>query len=546
MKQVIRIKNAADLKFRKYIKSYMLCMLCMVGYTIASLLYPNKISLIVDKGITQSNMSMIILYSSQLLIVGLVMIVFRYLQRTNFAKLSQSVVAEIQIKLMKKLIRVNHQFWTKHKQGDILTIIQNDVGKIESLLVTLISDALVNIMMAVSVGIYLIYIDVLIGTLLILLTVAFAFLQKQLGNKVKKGMSMLREYQGELATYTNEVVNHIPVIQLSDWGKSTTETFSKSTIAYKDKYIKQVKRMAEAQNMVMIYNTLSMFIVLFIGAIKAYNVTMTVGIVFSLTMYVQRLYSPIVNLGNTYVSLKNISPILEKILSVLESNEKIREGNRILSPKECDTIEFKDVNFRYINDRKVFINNLNVKLNKNDIIGLVGKNGSGKTTLIRLLGKLCAPEEGEILLGGRNLDDFNTNSVWAQMSIMPQTVYFPVGTFKDILEINENNYKKANELLNKLNFDIHKFPGGLESKMEVNRFTLSGGEKQKLAFVRVMMQNRSICIFDEPTASLDINSEKKMLEIIQENSKGKICIIITHRPKLLEICTKIIKLGDLE
>ena len=153
MKQVIRIKNAADLKFRKYIKSYMLCMLCMVGYTIASLLYPNKISLIVDKGITQSNMSMIILYSSQLLIVGLVMIVFRYLQRTNFAKLSQSVVAEIQIKLMKKLIRVNHQFWTKHKQGDILTIIQNDVGKIESLLVTLISDALVNIMMAVSVGI---------------------------------------------------------------------------------------------------------------------------------------------------------------------------------------------------------------------------------------------------------------------------------------------------------------------------------------------------------------------------------------------------------
>lgn len=546
MKQFIRIKNAADLKFRKYIKSYMFCMFCMIGYTIASLLYPNKISLIVDKGITQSNMGMIILYSSQLLIVGLVMIVFRYLQRTNFAKLSQSVVAEIQIKLMNKLIKVNHQFWTKYKQGDILTIIQNDVGKIESLLVTLISDALVNILMAVSVGIYLIYIDVLIGTLLILLTVAFAFLQKQLGNKVKKGMSMLREYQGELATYTNEVVNHIPVIQLSDWGKNTTETFSKSTIAYKDKYIKQVKRMAEAQNMVMVYNTLSMFIVLFIGAIKAYNGTMTVGIVFSLTMYVQRLYSPIVNLGNTYVSLKNISPILEKILSVLESNEQIREGNRILAPKECDTIEFKDVNFRYSNDRKVIFNKLNVKLKRNDIIGLVGKNGSGKTTLIRLLGKLCTPEEGEILLGGRNLDDFNTDSVWAQMSIMPQTVYFPVGTFKDILEINESNYKKADQLLNKLNFDIHKFPGGLESKMEVNRFTLSGGEKQKLAFVRVMMQNRSICIFDEPTASLDINSEKKMLEIIQENSKGKICIIITHRPKLLEICTKIIKLGDLE
>ena len=198
------------------------------------------------------------------------------------------------------------------------------------------------------------------------------------------------------------------------------------------------------------------------------------------------------------------------------------------------------------NDRKVIFNKLNVKLKRNDIIGLVGKNGSGKTTLIRLLGKLCTPEEGEILLGGRNLDDFNTDSVWAQMSIMPQTVYFPVGTFKDILEIDESNYKKANQLLNKLNFDIHKFPGGLESKMEVNRFTLSGGEKQKLAFVRVMMQNRSICIFDEPTASLDINSEKKMLEIIQENSKGKICIIITHRPKLLEICTKIIKLGDLE
>lgn len=542
MKQLIRIKKAVDLNLKKYAIRYGFCVICMLGYTVASLLYPNKISLIVDKGIAQSDISMITLYSAQFLMVGLIIIIFRYFQRTNFAKLSQSIIVDIQIKLVNKLIKVNYQFWERHKSGDILTIIQNDVGKIESLLVNLISDAFVNFFMAISVGIYLIYIDWLIGVLLILLTFVFAILQRHVGKKVKKGMTELRECQGELAAYTNEVVNHIPVIQVSDLSKIAINRFENDTILYKEKYVKQIKKMAEAQNLVMLYNIFSMFIVLFIGSIKVYNEMMTVGVLFSLTMYVQRLYSPIVNLGNTYVSLKNVSPILEKILNVLENNDEIIEGERILEKKDCDEIKFEDVNFKYGEKQQCILKKLNIAMKKNEIVGIIGKNGTGKTTLIRLLGKLCTPEKGEILLGGFNLNEYDADSVWAQMSIMPQDVFISSGKIRDILGIDANNYERAINLMRELNFDVQMFHGGVESEIEINNISLSGGEKQKLAFIRVMMQNKSICILDEPTASLDVNSEEKMLKIIQENSKDRICIIITHRPKLLEICNKIIKL----
>lgn len=542
MKQFLRMKRAVGFRLKKYFLRYIFCVACMLGYTAASLVYPNIISLIIDRGIAESNLELITKYSIQLLLVGILMILFRYMQKISFTKLSQGIVVEIQKKVMHMLTKVSYQFWQKHKPGDVLTVLESDIGKIENLVTTLISDSLVNLLVAISVAIYLIYVDWIIGGILIGLTFIFAVFQRIVGNKVKDGMTKLRKTQGNLSAYTNDAINHLPVIQLSDLGNSTLHKYNQKIDDYKNKYIIQITKMAMAQNISMLFNILSFFVVLFIGSYKVYSGSITIGILFSLTMYVQRLYSPIINLGNTYVSLKNISPILDKILDILENDDKVIEGTLEFVPQNNTAIQFNDVYFKYKETERYVLKNLSFRFNSNDIIGIVGKNGTGKTTLIRLLGKLCVPEKGEIIINEKNIDQYQANSLWNQISIMPQDIYIPQGKVEEILNISKQNRAYIEQVLKKLCFNNDILSEFLKTEVGMGNIPLSGGEKQKLAFVRVISRNRRICILDEPTSSLDLRSEEEMLEIIKENSDNKIIIIITHRPKLLELCNKIIKL----
>lgn len=540
MKYFIRLRHTLNLPIKKYLPLYSSCILSVIMYTVCSLIYPSFISVIIDKGVAKNDIKVVIANVLIFLIVGIVMIIFYYLQKTLFTILTQKIVNDIQNKLIWKLMFVNYEFWDKNKTGDIISIIENDVEKIENILTVMVGDTFINIFVVIGVASYLIYVDPLIGCVVIFLSIIFSLMQKRKGVIVKQGMKELREEFGNLASLTNDIINNLPVIQMEDMVDRMANTFLASNKLYRKNYIKQVKKRISVQNIAMLFSVLGIFFVLFIGSIRVLQGSMTIGILFSLTMYVQRLYNPIISLSNTYISVKNIVPVLDKILNVLESNLEISNGNIKKIEDFVGDIHLEKLSYKYPQNNYFVFENINIDIKQGEIIGIVGKNGTGKTTLLRLINKLCIPTEGIIKVSNIDIQNYETRWLWSQIGIMPQTIYLPRGYLRDALDIDRDLEEKAFMLLKELNFDIYEEEGGMDREIEVN--SLSGGEYQKLAFVRLILQNKQIYIFDEPTSALDLETEKKVIEIIKRELSGKTVLVITHRTPILDICNEVIKI----
>lgn len=528
---------------KKYFLRYLWGMFCMIIYTCSTLILPNLVSLIIDKGINVGSITQVVRYALSLLILGCILMLFQYLLKVNFAKLSQDIIIDIQKSLMDKVTRANYSFWNSHRPGDVYSVIEKDVSKLESLLSSITSDALISVFVATGVAIYLFYIDRLIGIIIVILAITFAFLQRRAGQRVKSGMTALRNTAGEISSLSNNIINNALPIRMMGLVPKVNNEYIKGITNYKDQYIKQVKLMNIVQITAIAFNSIGLFIIMVLGAIKILNHDLTVGVLFSLTLYLQKLYNPIVNLGNIYMSIKSIIPILNKILDISENKNEVVSGTYTSLTPLKGKVFFENVNFSYTDNVFPVFENLNLTLLPGETIGIVGKNGTGKTTLIRLLARLCMPSSGAIYLDNVEINSYTDTYLWNSIGIMTQDNYLPRWKIREVFECDEDQEDRIYYLMDYLNFPVQKLENGLESVIGDNKISLSGGEAQKIAFIRLILQNKQIYIMDEPTAALDTESEDKMVNLIRDVLKDKTCLIITHRPKVLEICDRTIELS---
>lgn len=411
------IIGLVQMPLKKYIFKQTKCLLFMLLYTIFSLAFPGFISIIVDKGVKENNVPVILVQCALMFVCGALMIIFQYLQQISFYKLAQDIIYGIKQNVFEKLLTRNLMFWSNYKVGDIITILENDINKIETLLTSTISSLAINLLVA-------------------------------------RG-------------------------------------------------------------------------------------TLSVGVLFSMTIYVQRLYGPIVALGNAYITIKNTKPMIDKVQGLIENEDEILGGDGF--QKISGRIMFDNISFKY-HDKWVF-KDFSLDIKEKDKVGIVGENGSGKTTLIRLFVKLCIPQKGCIFLDDTKIDDIGYAAFQNYVGIVPQKCFLPNGRMREIMDIhNDKEEKRLYELMQSLGLPVTKFKDGLNSEISENMQNLSGGEIQKLCIVRSILQNKQIYIFDEPTAAMDLQSEKEFCRIIRQYLIDKTVLIVTHRQEVLEVCDKVITL----
>ena len=237
---------------------------------------------------------------------------------------------------------------------------------------------------------------------------------------------------------------------------------------------------------------------------------------------------------------------------------KLGEGNYLIDKsqkelrntikKKKNSLILKKISFGYKNDK--VINNLSIKFDDNNIIGIKGQSGSGKTTLVEIILGLIKPNSGKILLNNRNIKDLGAkwknkiSYVSQDNNLFSGSAYQNIAFEPDIRLLDKEDIKN---LIKKINLRFYKkFKNKLNKKIHFNSRNLSGGEKQRLSIARGLFRHKDIIILDEITSSLDNENETEILKELKKFKKNKIIIIVSHKKSSLKVCDKIYELKDLK
>lgn len=266
-------------------------------------------------------------------------------------------------------------------------------------------------------------------------------------------------------------------------------------------------------------------------------------------------FSAIRFIPSSNVIIRGISHIrfgkntVERIYDDLILNTHTFSQNKIITDpnKIINNIHLKNVKFSYGNNK--ILDGLNLEINKNDFVGIMGKSGSGKTTLIDLILGFYKIESGQYLINGNNVADpylFIKNKV----AYIPQSNFLMDQSIKLNISLEENldeeSENKLNKILDKLDLlkTINNLPNGINTKIGDKDYFLSGGQIQRIAIARALYHDRQILIFDESTNSLDENTESIILTELVKLATEKTIIIISHKKNSLKFCNKVFLLKN--
>ncbi len=299
----------------------------------------------------------------------------------------------------------------------------------------------------------------------------------------------------------------------------------------------------------LILNFISSVFVYAVVIIKAYTKSISIGV---MTQSVGALINVNKSMSSLSSCMKHLELQNEYILyyeNLLQVAEDKNEGRKI---EKFTTIEFKNVSFKYPNARAYTLKNINLVIDENSKMAIVGRNGSGKTTFIKLLIGLYSPTEGEILVNGININGINRNEFniieyRKIFSVVFQDFkIFPISIKENIVGSEKFDEHKLMKIIEELNLNIID-KSNLDTEIlsaDENSVSFSGGQLQKIAIARAIYQDRKIIILDEPTASLDPISEEEVYRDMFNMSKSKPIIFISHRMSSCRIVNDILVLDN--
>lgn len=451
-------------------------------------------------------------------------------------RVAQRIIVNIRKEVFTKLQALPFTYFDSRPHGKILIRVVNYVNSLSELLsngiIQLISDlftlvVIVFFMLAIDVRLTL----VCMAVLPVLFIILFSMKKKQ--HEAWKQESYKRS---NLTAYLSESLNGMKITQSFAREKVNQGIFNELCDKCKKVWIRAVNINNIIWPVVDNLSTLGVALVYVTGIAwlgDGYGGSVTVGTLVAFAAYIWRFWMPIQNLGNFYNQMVTTGAYVERIFELLGEPEDITDkpGAKELPPIRGHVC-FDHVNFSYEPGNPI-LKDVNFTITPGMSVAIVGPTGAGKTTIVNLLTRFYNPDNGQILIDGIDLQDLQIKSIRKQVGVMLQDSFLFSGTIMDNirygrLEATDEECIAAAKTVQAHDF-IMAFPDGYNTKLTANGGGLSQGQKQLLAFARVLLSDPRILILDEATSSVDTQTEKALQNGIDELLKGRTSFIIAHR-----------------
>ena len=495
--------------------------------------------------LAESRFDEAIKYAILMSVTGLLKIVFNALDETFYIKVN----LRLQYELTNMVVGSIHQVKMKKLDGTGLGVLtermSSDVGTVTNVYLNMI-DLIFGILTNVVFLFYIAYLNVYIF-LILLGYVAVLYVVCTIKSRLWiRGRKLTRKVEDRARSAYIEQIAGIRDVKLlnikENVGDYSKKIYAESLqIGNRARMLRNVAR--RAQSAVSIVFELVFLIV----GIAFVNKEL---ILLSGLLVIYMYYGRVEGLVGHLSSLKEFSADGEisatRIFEIIEDYEKEEFGTEKIE-NFSGFVEFKNVDFAY-NVNEPVLKNLNIRFEPGKMTAIVGKSGSGKTTILSLMSKLYDADSGEILLDGKEIKTLTEKSIRSNIGEISQAPYiFNTSIKQNLLFVKPD--ASDEEIVNVLKEaqiygDIKKFENGIETEIGENGVKLSGGQKQRVAIARLLLMNSKVIVFDEATSSLDNESQKKIVEMLEKYKKDKTIVIVAHRLSTIVGADKIFMLDD--
>ncbi|MDB6213231.1 ABC transporter ATP-binding protein [Gemella haemolysans] len=514
---------------RSYIIGFVFSLL-NVGLGVAGVYVLSK----VFDGITGDLTRQIILKSLVVIAgYGLILLcsgISNYIRNIYLVKGANEVYVRIQMQVYDHIQSLPIKYFDNMPAGSVVSRITSDVNQIRTFFVSTFVQILIIVLKIIFSYIVLFYVDVRFG-LFMLALFPVMFIVLKIYNKLS--IDSIKGYRRKFSQSNgiiNENYQNLEIIKAFNKEKESIEDWNK----HNEERYKYWKKLNLVDSL-LLHNITGVFrIVIFIGIVYYYSYShfnnvygITLGMVYLFINYttdiIYRIADFTMGISN-YIRAQGAAINIQEILKldVEEDNH-----NDITEDDFRGNIKFENVSFAYKDDFYV-LRDLNLEIKENQTVAFVGHTGSGKSTIMNLIVKFYSATKGNILINGRNINDYSKEYLREKTAIVLQDSFLFEGTLLENITTS-NDEKIAREALSRVGGDFILENRSLDSKVEVGGSNFSTGEKQLICLARALAKDPKILILDESTANIDSETEQNVSRAIEELKQGRTTLIIAHR-----------------
>lgn len=471
-------------------------------------------------------------------------VVFMFLFTYYANWLGQKVIKNLRVKVFDKILKFKMSFFDKNAVGRLVTRTVNDIETIASIfsqgLFMIIADILKMVTVLTVMTIINLELTIVVVSIFPILIYATRIFQKSM----KVAFESVRKEVANLNSFVQERISGVKIVQIFNREHLEIKNFKEINIKHRDAWLRTVWINSIFFPIAEISTSICIGLLVWWGGFNNLNgETISLGTLFLFISMSGLLFRPLRQIADRFNTLQMGMVSTERIFKILEDDLEITDNGNIEKSSFDGLIEFENVSFSYIKNQLV-IDDISFIINPGETTAIVGPTGSGKTTITNLITKFYEIDSGTILIDRKNINEFKLESLRKKIGVILQDVFLFADTIFNNITLfnNEISIKDVEKAAKDL--EIHDFimslPGGYDFNVSERGSTLSAGQKQLIAFLRVLVNNPDILILDEATSSIDSYSEDLIKNATNKITKGKTSIIIAHRLSTVESADKII------
>jgi ATP-binding cassette subfamily B protein len=517
-------------------------------------LIPPRIIGIVTDGLTEGTMNMrsIYIYAGLVILIACFIAVLRYAWRMLVMGAARDLEFWLRNKFFAHLETLSPNFYNNNKTGDLMAHATNDISALRMAFgpgVVMITDAIFIPLTTITIMVFTTDIRL---TLLALLPLPFiAILMGVFGKVIQKRHKDVQAAFSDLTDKVQENMAGIRVVKSFVQEEYEIDKFLVSNNNYIEKNMRLVKVFGFMFPLVGFIASLSFIVALGFGGSLVIREEISLGQFTSFIAYLGLLTWPMMAIGQVVNVLQRGTASMKRLNSIFEVQPEIVDGAIVkdISQEELTpSIEFNNLSFTYKGANHPTLSNINLKIEEGKTLAILGRTGSGKTTLVNLILRMYNVEEGQIAIGGHDINTIPLKTLRESIGYVPQDNFLFSTTLKNNIAFS-NIDMDMEKVVQSTKFahvydNIMEFPQQFDTILGERGVTLSGGQRQRVSIARAIAKDPKILILDDSLSAVDTKTEEKILEGLKQVMKNRTSIIIAHRISTLKEADEIIVLDE--